>query len=83
VNPETPLSPREWTVLSLVAAGMSNRAISQALTISVNTLETHLRRIYQKLDLENRSQATRWYILNEHLRRFEAKVADLEEELGA
>ena len=58
------LSPREWVVLSLVAQGLSNRQIACSLTITVNTLETHLRRIYQKLHLDNRSQATRWYMLH-------------------
>ena len=55
------LTPREMEVLSLVTEGLSNCEIAEALCISVNTVETHLRHIYQKLGVHNRAQAV-WYI---------------------
>lgn len=51
-----PLTPRERDVLRLVAEGYTNAAIAQALLISENTVKTHLRRLMQKLGVENRTQ---------------------------
>jgi len=44
------LTPREIEVLKLVGKGFSNKAISQALSISNNTIKYHLRNILQKLN---------------------------------
>jgi LuxR family maltose regulon positive regulatory protein len=52
-----PLSERELEVLRLVAAGLSNREIAEALYISVNTAKTHLQRIYAKLVVSSRTAA--------------------------
>ena len=52
-----PLSVRELQVLRLVAAGLSNRDIAEALYISVNTVKTHLQRIYGKLGVSSRTAA--------------------------
>lgn len=51
------VSPRENEVLRLVAGGASNREIAAALSISENTVRTHLKSILEKLHLKNRSQA--------------------------
>ncbi len=56
VLPDPP-SQRELEVLRLLASGLSNREIADALFISVNTVRTHLRRIYVKLDVNNRLAA--------------------------
>lgn len=53
----TPLSPRELEVLQAISKGMSNREAAEALYISVNTVKTHLLRIYEKLDVSNRTEA--------------------------
>ncbi len=45
------LSEREREVLSLMAQGLSNRAIAERLVIDVKTVETHIARILAKLDL--------------------------------
>ncbi len=58
------LTLRELEILSLLAEGLSNRDIAEALCISVNTVETHLRHMYQKLGVHNRGQATIWYMNN-------------------
>jgi len=54
---EDQLSEREAEVLQHVARGSSNKEIAAALTISENTVKTHLRNILDKLHLANRSQA--------------------------
>jgi DNA-binding CsgD family transcriptional regulator len=52
------LTAREVEVLALVATGMSNRAIADALVISEKTVARHLSNIFIKLDLSSRSAAT-------------------------
>jgi NarL family two-component system response regulator LiaR len=51
------LTPRETEVLQLIAQGMSNREIAQALTISEKTVKTHVSNILSKLHLADRTQA--------------------------
>jgi NarL family two-component system response regulator LiaR len=51
------LTPREREVLRLIAQGMSNREIAQALTISEKTVKTHVSNILSKLHLADRTQA--------------------------
>jgi DNA-binding NarL/FixJ family response regulator len=54
---EQSLSERELFVLRLVASGAGNQEIAEKLSISVNTVKTHLKNILEKLQLENRTQA--------------------------
>jgi two-component system NarL family response regulator len=51
------LTSREVTVLELVAKGMSNREIGAALFLSEDTIKTHLRRIYAKMGVGDRTEA--------------------------
>ena len=51
------LSPREKEVLSLVAQGLSNREIGQALFISPVTVKVHVRHIFEKLGVKSRTAA--------------------------
>lgn len=51
------LSPREWEVARLVAAGRSNSDIAEQLFISQRTVTTHLQRIYSRLGI-SRSELT-------------------------
>jgi ATP/maltotriose-dependent transcriptional regulator MalT len=51
------LSPREREVLSLLARGMSNRAIGEALFISTVTVKVHVRNIFGKLGVHSRAEA--------------------------
>ncbi|HEY8477373.1 MAG TPA: response regulator transcription factor, partial [Chloroflexota bacterium] len=51
------LSSREADVLRLVACGMTNREVGAALQISERTVNNHLRRIYAKLSIRDRTQA--------------------------
>lgn len=51
------LSEREYKVLGLIAAGLSNQAIAQKLVVTVSTIKTHLNNIYTKLNVHTRLQA--------------------------
>lgn len=51
------LSPREREVLELLARGHLYKEIAELLQISVPTVNTHIRRIYEKLHVHSRSQA--------------------------
>lgn len=53
----SPLSRRETEVHKLVASGMSNREIAQALFISEATVKVHVRRVLQKLGVRSRTEA--------------------------
>ncbi|MCC5580507.1 AAA family ATPase [Microtetraspora sp. AC03309] len=48
------LSPRELEVAMLVADGLTNQQVAQRLFLSVRTVETHLSRIFAKLDVSSR-----------------------------
>ena len=54
---EQPLTERELFVLRLVANGASNPEIAESLSISINTVKSHLKNILEKLQLQNRTQA--------------------------
>jgi DNA-binding NarL/FixJ family response regulator len=51
------LTSRETEVLRLIAHGMSNSEISEALAIAAETAKTHVKRILAKLGLRDRAQA--------------------------
>ena len=51
------LTPREYEILALLAAGQSNKEIARQLEISPNTAKTHIASVYQKLDVQRRTQA--------------------------
>jgi len=51
------LSDREFHVLRLAASGLSNNAIAQELNLSVSTIQSHLRSIFNKLGVGSRTEA--------------------------
>jgi len=55
--PLEPLTTKEMRMLALLAEGYSNPALAEKLFVSTNTVRTHLRHIYEKLDVHNRTQA--------------------------
>jgi len=55
--PLAPLSPQEQRVFHLLGAGYSNPEIAEALVVSLNTVKTQVRSIYQKLNVQNRKEA--------------------------
>jgi LuxR family maltose regulon positive regulatory protein len=52
-----PLSQQELRVLRLLVAGQSNTDIAQELIVSINTVKTHVKSIYRKLDINSRDEA--------------------------
>ena len=52
-----PLSERELEVLRYIAEGLSNREIAQRLVLSINTVKSHVRKVYEKLGVHSRTQA--------------------------
>jgi LuxR family maltose regulon positive regulatory protein len=53
-----PLSPQETKVLAYLGSPLTQREIAAELYISVNTLKTHVKSIYRKLDVGSRTDAT-------------------------
>ena len=56
------LTEREQEVLGLLAQGLTNKDIAQALVLSVRTVEAHLRNIYGKLEVGSRTEAVLWAV---------------------
>jgi DNA-binding CsgD family transcriptional regulator len=50
------LTPAERRVAGMAAGGMSNPEIAQALFVTINTVEGHLRHVYQKLSISSRGE---------------------------
>ena len=53
------LSPREAEVLGLVADGLKNQQIADALFISLATVKRHIANIYAKMGVSSRTEAIR------------------------
>lgn len=51
------LTPRERSVLELLASGRGYADIASSLKIELNTVRTHVRSIYEKLAVQNRAEA--------------------------
>lgn len=56
------LSRREGEILGLLAQGHAYKQIADALNISINTICTHIKRIYEKLHVHSRTEAVRIYL---------------------
>ncbi|WP_297443506.1 LuxR C-terminal-related transcriptional regulator [Acidocella sp.] len=61
---ELSLSPRETDILQLLVSGQTNKAIARQLNVTPETIKTHIKRIFQKLNVTNRSQAVSRYYQN-------------------
>lgn len=58
------LTRRELEILRLVAEGHSNSQLARMLWVTEQTVKFHLSNIYRKLDVANRTEASRWAQLN-------------------
>ncbi len=58
------LTDQETRIIKMVAAGLNNEAITDALSVTRNTMKTHMRNIYTKLGVSDRTQAAIWAIRN-------------------
>jgi DNA-binding NarL/FixJ family response regulator len=54
------LTRRELEILTLVAEGHSNAQLARMLWVTEQTVKFHLSNIYRKLDVSNRTEASRW-----------------------
>jgi DNA-binding NarL/FixJ family response regulator len=54
------LTPREAEVLSLIAQGLSNREIADALVVSEATVKTHINHVFSKTGVRDRAQAVHY-----------------------
>lgn len=55
------LSERENDVFQLLIKGYTNQKMADELFVSVNTIKTHIAKIYSKLKVKNRAEAVRKY----------------------
>jgi two-component system nitrate/nitrite response regulator NarL len=54
---ESPLTPRETEILTLIGQGMSNKAVARRLGISVHTVKFHIEALFGKLEATSRAEA--------------------------
>lgn len=59
---QIPLTSREQSVLDSLARGLAYKQIGDELGISINTIRTHLRHIYEKLHVQSRTEAVAKYL---------------------
>ena len=69
------LTRREMEILRLVAEGHSNSQLARMLWVTEQTVKFHLSNIYRKLDVANRTEASRWAQLRGLLPEVAAKTA--------
>ena len=62
LNPLTTLTHREMEVLAAAATGLTTKEIAAAQGVTPNTVKFHLRNVYEKLGVGNRSQAIAIYL---------------------
>jgi DNA-binding NarL/FixJ family response regulator len=55
--PIEPLTERERVVLNHLMLGLTDQRISQELVVSPETVRTHVKHIFQKLQVDNRTKA--------------------------
>jgi DNA-binding NarL/FixJ family response regulator len=60
VSDSSGLTRRELEILKLVAEGHSNAQLARMLWVTEQTVKFHLSNIYKKLDVANRTEASRW-----------------------
>jgi DNA-binding NarL/FixJ family response regulator len=56
------LTPREEEILALLTQGYANKEIADRLSVSFDTVRTHLRHIYEKLHVRSRTEAATKYM---------------------
>jgi DNA-binding NarL/FixJ family response regulator len=60
------LTPREFEIVRLIGAGMSNKEIARRLNIGLATTKSHVHNVLGKLNMQRRTQAATW--MNTHSR---------------
>lgn len=57
---EAGLTRREAEIIGLIVQGLSNRQISEATMLSINSVKSYIRSAYRKMDVASRTQAVAW-----------------------
>ena len=70
------LTKRELEILLLVADGSSNGQLAKKLWVTEQTVKFHLSNIYRKLEVANRTEASRWAHLNGLLASPQEEILD-------
>lgn len=61
---KSPLSPKENEVIGLLAEGLSYKMVADKLGVSYATVNTHTKRIYEKLHISSLGEAIAWFYKN-------------------
>lgn len=73
LEPVNPLTHRELDLLALLPTPLTNTELAERLFVSVNTVKSHLKSIYRKLDVDSRdnavARARRLGLLRDNVRR--------------
>lgn len=72
------LTPAEVRVARLVVQGLTNRAVARRLAISPHTVDTHLRRVFDKLSVRSRVELTREVLSRDHADHLVLAVAEVD-----
>ena len=59
---EKTITEREFEIISMILDGVSNQEIAKTLYVSENTIKTHIKRIYTKMDVHNRAELTKFVL---------------------
>ena len=59
-SPVEGLTETENRIAALVAQGQTNRQVASAMFITENTVQTHIRHIFQKLGMRSRTELAAW-----------------------
>ncbi len=62
IESDVPLTQREAEVLKLVAEGLTNRQVAEALNISYETVKEHVQNMLRKIGVSDRTQAAVWAV---------------------
>ncbi len=60
------LTPKQNEVMAELAQGYSNKEIAKRMNLSDETVRGHLAEIFKRLGVQNRTQATKYYLLKSH-----------------
>lgn len=57
-------TPRQREIIAHLARGAKAQQVADTLGISVETIQTHIKRIYRKLEIHNRVELVQWVMRN-------------------
>jgi DNA-binding CsgD family transcriptional regulator len=76
VNNTDKLSPSERSVYNLYAQGYTAKEIADSLFLSINTIKTHTKHIYTKLNINSREELLLYVNLLEEISNYQESIAD-------